>query len=191
MKVDDLFKQIKKAQTGDAEAFSEIYDAYSKKLFRYIRAKVSNQQHAEDILQDVFVKIWRGLPAYKEGKGSFNAWAYRIALNALNDFFRKVYRAPEPSEIFEDMEYSFSSLQSGTQSAEKVLDTDFALIRLKPILAEMPELYRQVLEYRFMQDLNIEEIGEILGKSNLAVRLLQHRALKKLKEASKKRYGNF
>lgn len=188
MKEKDLSRQIKKAQTGDTEAFSEIYDVYSKKLFRYIRVKVQNQQQAEDVLQEVFVKIWRGLPTYDESKGSFNSWAYRIAGNALNDFFRKIYRSPEPSEISEETEYSVAFLQSEAKPMEKALDTDFALTRLRSVLDEIPELYKQVLEYRFMQDLEIDEIGEILGKSNLAVRLLQHRAIKKLKEASKKRY---
>ena len=189
MKADDLSSQIIKAQAGDAEAFSEIYDAYAKKLFRYIRVKVQNQQQAEDVLQDVFVKIWRGLPTYQASKGSFNSWAYRVAGNAMNDFFRKAYRSPEPAAMSEAMAYGSSDLQSEAKSMEKVLDSEFALTRLRSVLGEIPELYRQVLEFRFMQDLEIHEIGEILGKSNLAVRLLQHRALKKLKEASRKRYA--
>ena len=190
MKAEDLTAQIKQAQAGDSEAFAQIYDAYAQKLFRYIRLKVRSRQQAEDLLQEVFVKIWRGLPGYQSDKGSFNSWAYRVAANALNDFFRKTYRAPEALEMSEEVEYEASFWQTESLPAEKLLDMELAVGELKQTLAALPDDYRRVLECRFLQDLSVEETAEILGRSSVAIRILQHRALKRLKTLSQHLYEN-
>lgn len=180
--------QIKRAQAGDSEAFAQIYDAYARKLFRYIRLKVGSRQQAEDLLQEVFVKIWRGLPGYRSDKGSFNSWAYRVAANTLNDFFRKTYRVPEALEMSEEVEYEASFWQAESRSEAKLLDLELAVNKLKQALAVLPDDYRKVLECRFLQDLTVEETAEILNRSSVAVRILQHRALKRLKSLSQHLY---
>jgi len=187
----DLSEQIKKAQNGDSQAFSRIYDAYSGKLFRYIRLKISSRQHAEDILQEVFVKIWRGLPNYDQEKGTFNAWVYRVAANALNDFLRKIYRAPETLEMSEEFESSKAPWQQDATDMGKVLDAELSLKQLGSLMSGIPEVYQKVIEYRFIQDLTVEETAELLGKTNLAVRLIQHRAINKLKKLRKSNNVNF
>lgn len=188
MKAEDLSVQIKRAQAGDSEAFAQIYDVYAQKLFRYIRLKVRSRQQAEDLLQEVFVKIWRGLPGYYADKGSFNSWAYRVAANTLNDFFRKTYRAPEALEISEEVEYEASFWQTESRSEGKLLDLEFAVDKLKQTLAVLPDDYRRVLECRFLQDLTVEETAKILNRSSVAVRILQHRALKRLKNLNQHLY---
>ncbi len=183
----ELLRHIRKAQAGDSEAFAFIYDAYSGKLFRYLRIKVQSQQQAEDLLQETLVKIWRGLPGFNPDKGTFNAWAYRVAANTLNDFLRKVYRAPEALEMSEGVEYAAAAWQTESPSHEKRLDLELSLEELKSQMTGLPAAYRLVLEYRFLQDLTVEETAEVMSKSSLAIRLLQHRAVKKLKILNKQR----
>ncbi len=172
----DIGNLIKKSQAGDTRAFAELYDLFSEKIFRYIKLKVQSQQPAEDILQETFIKTWRALPKFKVEGGNFSAWLYKIAGNAVNDYFRKLYRAPETLELNEHIDVA----DSRSFLEQVVLENDIESAKLS--LAQLPSAYRQVLELRFIQDFTISEAAEILGKSNLAVRLAQHRALKQLRK---------
>jgi RNA polymerase sigma-70 factor, ECF subfamily len=171
MDIKDLVAEIKK---GNTEAFAEVYDLYSDRIFRFVKLKVSNQSQAEDIVQDVFVKAWKGCESLPLDKLQFSSWLYKIASNTVNDYFRKMYRTPDISPLESGME-----LASG-QSIEAEVNMTFDLARVRDALSGLPSQYRQVLELRFSQDFTIAETADILGKSSLAVRLLQHRALNKL-----------
>lgn len=185
MEDSNIYKFIEKAQKGDSEAFAVLYDAFSKKIFRFIRLKVQEKQRAEDLLQEVFIKVWRGLPQYQQSQGTFNAWIYRIATNAMNDYFRKIYRSPDTVELPDNFDMALPGTVT-VNPAEKALDLELSVKELKEMLNQIPDAYRTVLELRYIQDLTLEETAEVLKKSNLAVRLLQHRALKKLKAIGQK-----
>lgn len=171
----EINKLVAKAKDGNSEAFGLIYDDFAQRIFRYIRIKVQNRPEAEDILQEVFVKAYKGLQGLTMEDLNFSAWLYRIASNTINDHFRKKYRTPEILGI--DEHFDIASKISVQKEAE--LHSDAELVKLA--LKELPEQYQQVLELRFIQDFNLSEIAQILKKSNLSVRLLQHRALKKIK----------
>lgn len=66
MDTDDIGKLVFEAKRGQAEAFGRLYDLFAQRIFRYIRLKIQSRQEAEDLLQDVFVKAYRGLPALKD-----------------------------------------------------------------------------------------------------------------------------
>ncbi len=172
MGIDDL---VIKARQGDSEAFGQIYDQFAGRLFRYIRIKIQNQQEAEDVLQEVFIKAYRGLAGVNMEGLNFSAWIYKIAGNCVNDHFRKVYRGPVTTSIKDSMDLADKT--SLEQEAATNSDMEIAI----RAFALLPALYRQVLELRFIQDLSVRETAAVLGKSNLAVRLIQHRALKKMK----------
>jgi len=171
----DVEKLIDKAKTGDTDAFEALYDLYSDRIFRYIRIKVQHQQQAEDLLQEVFIKVWRALPRL-ETNSNFPAWTYRIAHNAINDHFRKAYRTPQMVSIDEDL-----NIASSAQSPDENLSRKLDLAAVKEQLDLLPPQYKLVLELRFVQDFTIPEVAAVLGKTQVAVRILQHRALKKLK----------
>lgn len=166
---------VQKAQAGDVQAFEEIYDLYAQKIFRFIKLKIQNQQQAEDVLQEVFIKAWRALPKFNTQGGYFSAWLYRIATNAINDYFRQVYRTPQSVELTEEV-----NIFQETTLEEKVT-TKQELTKVKNALKKLPAQYQQILELRFIQDFSVKETAEILNRSNLTVRVLQHRALKKLR----------
>lgn len=166
---------VKQAKQGQPEAFGLIYDQFAQKIFRFIRLKVQNRSDAEDVLQDAFIKAFRGLPGLKLDDLNFNAWLYRVAANTINDYFRKKYRTPETTNLDEAIELP------GKISVQAEAEVASDMESLKPVLDELPSLYKQVLELRFIQDFSVQETAQALGKSNLSVRLIQHRAIKRIK----------
>jgi len=175
-----LLDLVERAQAGDREAFGKLYDEYADRLFRFIKIKIQHSQQAEDILQDSFIKVWRNLRQFEPTRtGSFQAWVYRITLNCINDHFRQMYRKPEALELNENWDKA-----SGENLAKEVGDR-IETEKLKNSFNFLPKQYSVVLELRFVQDLPLDEVSKILNKSNLAVRVLQHRALKKLRQIIK------
>jgi RNA polymerase sigma-70 factor, ECF subfamily len=170
---------IEQSRAGNTQAFGELYDLFADKIFRFIKLKVKDLRQAEDILQDVFVKAWQALPKLPLENLNFNAWLYKVTSNTINDYFRKMYRAPEITELTDTLDIASNDNPAAAAQAA----SDASHINLA--LAELPSQYRQVLELRFIQDFSISETANILGKTNLAVRLLQHRALKQLQKTVK------
>ncbi len=171
----DILELVQKSQKGDTQAFGQIYDDFAQKIFRYLKLKVSTQEQAEDLLQETFIKAWQGLPKFKSQHGNFSAWLYKIATNAVNDYYRKVYRRPQLVELEQDADIKVP--QNEIDAVDQQLQREF----LKKGLTALPLSYQQVLELRFIQDFSVKETAEILGKSQISVRITQHRALKKLR----------
>lgn len=78
---------VSEAQSGDADSFARLYDAYFERVFRYVYFRVSDDQTAEDLTSQVFLKAWENLPRYKPS-GHFLAWLYTIARNQVIDHYR-------------------------------------------------------------------------------------------------------
>lgn len=172
----DIQELVEKAKNGDRESFGEIYDLFADKLFKYISIKIQDKTQAEDILQEVFVKAWKNLYTLRNEKLQFSAWMYRITSNTVNDYFRKIYREPEPVELTtaHDVAEDIPSLDEEDDTTKREL--------LGKIIKKLPSQYQEILELRFTQELSIEETARILKKSNLAIRLMQYRALRSLKK---------
>ncbi len=175
MNTNELTPFIEKAQHGDTEAFGKIYDLLADSLFRYIRLKVNGRQAAEDLLQETFLKAWRGLPTFRlEQGGNFSAWMYRIASNTCHDHYRRNVRQPQEVELLDDLDTPVESRDSAA------IDAQIDARALAALLAKLPAHYRTILELRYLSEYSIQETAKITGKSSLAVRLIQHRAVKKL-----------
>jgi len=178
----DITSLIIKAKQGDTQAFGQLYDCFAQRIFRYVRIKIQNREEAQDILQEVFTKAFLGLKRLDPEKLNFTAWLYKVASNTINDHFRKKYSHPEPVEIDDSMD-----IIDKTSILEEVsTGSDLEIVRAS--FKQLPAIYRQVLELRFFQNLSLGEVATALSKSNLAVRMLQHRALKKVKNILKDKY---
>ena len=177
MEINEL---VKRAKQGNSESFALIYDQFAQRIFRYIRLKIQNKEQAEDILQDVFVKAYTGLRQLNVDNMNFSAWLYKIASNTVNDYFRKKYRTPEIVAIDEKFD------AASNVSVEKEAEINSDMERLILAFEQIPPLYREVLELRFIQNFAPDEVAKILGKTNLAVRLVQYRALKKVQSILRK-----
>lgn len=177
----ELKKLIHNAALGDEEAFGRVYDAFADPIYRFIKFKVTEPEQAEDLLQDVFVKAWQGIPKLSLTDLNFSAWLYTVAGNTVNDYFRRMYRRPQTVSLSQDFE--ITAPHDTSRSTEVAINTH----QIHAALDKLPPDYKQVLELRFIQEFSVEETAHILHKTNVSTRVLQYRALKKL-ETIYKRY---
>lgn len=171
----ELTKLIRQACQGDTKCFEKLYDRFSAPLFRLLRLKVGHVHTAEDLLQETFLKAWRALPSFRGGD-NFSAWLYRIAINTVTDYYRRSSRTPQEYELDDNVDMPVDPDQGA------VMDTRSGLAALKKLIRQLPPVYRSVIELRFIADFTTRETAKSLGKTALAVRLIQYRAIKKLKK---------
>lgn len=173
--VDDV-QLIKIAQEGDAEAFGELYERYATRVFRFLFAHLSNRMDAEDLVGDVFLRVWRSLPNYEEKGVPFLAFLFRIARNALIDHYRRAGKSKQDVSI-EDI-----TLQDGDPGPGDTVMANLEHEQLRQTLGQLREDYRTVLILRFLSELTPDETAEVMDRSAGAVRVLQHRALAALRK---------
>lgn len=176
---------IQKAQRGNKEAFSLLYDHYLPPIYRFIFLKVSNRAEAEDLTHEVFLSAWQNLKRYKYEGFPFSSWLYQIAKNATIDFYRTNKKNLPLENLQED------AIQLAAIAPEK-LNLDLELEKVKKCLQLLKPDQQDVLIMRFIEELSHEEISRALQKSQGAIRLIQHRGLKELKslyEQELKNYG--
>jgi len=165
------------AQRGDMQALGTLYDQHHEALFRYVWARVGEQQVAEDLTGDVFMRMLTALPRYQPSGAPFRAWLYRIAHNLLVDHFRKSsYRATAPLYEADDRGEPESD---PTFAVEQKLSAE----RLHRVLAMLDEAQRDVVTLRFLSGLSLDETAAVLEKTEAAVKALQHRGLAALRRA--------
>lgn len=169
---------IAKAKAGDREALNELVTSHWAYIYRLALAKTGNPDDAQEIAQDTFVKALAALPRYKETNATFKTYLSRIALNLIIDYYRKRGRAPQVVDITEYTE----------PIVDKSISPDQAVVHAErqeevaKMLALLPEEQRQVVELRIVQGVAVADTARIMGKSAAAVKMLQQRALKKLKD---------
>ena len=166
---------IKRAVRGDSSAFGLLYDHYQPKIYRFTLVKVSHREEAEDLTHQVFLNAWQNIESYRDLGFPFSSWLYRIARNHVTDY----YRAKKPIASLEDADPekmpADHSLHSGL--AEKL-----ELERVKNAVRKLKPEYQDVIMLRFVEDLAVRDTALALDKSEGAVKVLQHRAIKELKK---------
>jgi RNA polymerase sigma-70 factor (ECF subfamily) len=174
----ELKKLLLRAQTGNPEAFGLIYDQFSDKIYRFIYFRVGHKEVAEDILSDTFVKGWQKINQINSPQ-ALSGWLYQIAKNNIIDYYRLKRESIALSEVEEFLEDEADPVDSANLvfQEKKILE----LIEL------LPKEQQEVIKYRFFEDLSNEEIAYVMSKSEGAIRVIQHRAIAKLKELLKKK----
>lgn len=155
---------IAQYRNGNEAAFEMLVDKYKSRVFTTIQMIVKDQGTAEDLLQDVFVKVVQTLNSdrYNE-EGKFQPWLMRIAHNLAIDHFRKMKRYP--SVVMEDGSNLFNTLQFAEKTAEDIQIKDETYELVRKLIDELPESQRQVLIMRHYMDLSFQEISEQTGVS--------------------------
>jgi RNA polymerase sigma-70 factor (ECF subfamily) len=161
----------------DPESFVALYDRYVAQIYRFVFFKVKGKEEAEDITSDVFLKAWQYCQENRE-IGSFSGLLYRIARNCVIDMYRRTAARPESVVIEEEFEVV------DTTDHQKVVEDKMDAASILESLHKLKQEYQEVLTLRFIDGLEIEEIATIIGKGNINVRVLIHRALRRLKEIS-------
>jgi RNA polymerase sigma-70 factor (ECF subfamily) len=163
---------IVRAKHGESDAFGELYQRYLDPIYRYLRVRVSDDSLAEDLSEMVFLRAFESIGSYRERGHPFSAYLYRVARNLLVDHYR---RRPEVGleELLE--------LNGGADVAAQAAQRD-QLRAVRAALAGLPEDYQEVIRLRVVLALSTTETASWMGRSEGAVRVLLHRALKSLRE---------
>ena len=160
------------SQRGDSEAFGKLYDIFVDPLYRYIYYRVGAGE-AEDLTELVFLKSWENIKQYRTRERSFSSWIFRIAHNVVVDF----YRSQRPQDELSENIIDYREEADSQTLANRRFDNEV----LGKAMLELKDRYRQIIILKFINDLTNEEIGYITGRSQAALRILQFRALRKLR----------
>jgi RNA polymerase sigma-70 factor (ECF subfamily) len=165
---------VSAAKAGDARAFGELYERYRDAIYRYCLARTGTSHDAEDLTSDVFVKALHSIDRYQERGLPFVAFLYRIARNAAIDRSRTLKQPLSVDELVTEP-------RSGQNvEAEATLAVDRSI--LLAALGKLKPEHRDVIVMRFIEGLGALEVAAALGKSEGAIRTLQHRALERLRK---------
>jgi RNA polymerase sigma-70 factor (ECF subfamily) len=166
---------VERARSGDQQALGELYDLYFPRIYRYMLARTGNPAEAEDVTEEVFVKVLGGISGFQWRQAPFAAWLFRIAHNQVVSYARKngarrhdtplsasiADRVPDPLVRVEDRLFF-----------EQILDVARAL----------PQAQREVVWLRFAVGLSVSDTARALGKQEGNVKVLQHKAIARLQK---------
>ncbi|MDP4655625.1 MAG: RNA polymerase sigma factor [Algoriphagus sp.] len=151
-------------RNGNEAAFNQLVDRYQSKVFTTLFLIVKDQDVAEDLLQDVFVKVIHTLNSDKYNEeGKFQPWLLRIAHNLAIDHFRKAKRYP--TILLEDGSNLLNSLKFASASSEQQQIKEETLVWVRNLIDELPEAQKEVVIMRHYLDLSFQEIAEQTGVS--------------------------
>ncbi len=158
--------------------FSQIYDQYIDKIYRFIFLKVNSQEKAQDLCSETFLRGWRAFKGNENKIDNPQAFLYKIARNLVVDHYRDKGRAEVISTDFVPIIDPQINLEE-----DSLLESD--LNNIRTALTKIKNEYQELVIWHYIEDLSISEIAEVLGKSEGAVRVMLHRALKVLKKELK------
>jgi RNA polymerase sigma-70 factor (ECF subfamily) len=162
-----------KAALSDASSFLGLYERYFPKVQRYVRIRVAAREACEDITSEIFMAALAGLPGFR-GSGSFAAWLFRIAQNAV----RSHHRGDRTVRLDEQTLAAIPG--EDPEPPEEVLRRE-RLLGLRALLSRLEPEQQNLLALRYGAELESHEIGEVLGKSAVAVRVALHRTVAELR----------
>lgn len=169
--------------TKNPESFGILMERYQGPLFHYIRRFTQfPKDDIDDLLQEVFIKIYQKLNDYDEDL-KFSSWAYRIAHNHVIDYFRRSSARPQTNSL-ED--YEWGKIIHASVPLEKEITNKDCVEKIKICLQKLPINYREVLVLRFVEEKEYEEIMDILKKPKGSVATLIARGKELLKKEMKK-----
>ncbi|MCS7178892.1 MAG: sigma-70 family RNA polymerase sigma factor [Anaerolineae bacterium] len=160
----------------DPEAFGLLYERYVAQIYRYLYYRTGNPQDAEDLTARTFYRALEHLPRYQERGVPFSAWLYRIAHNIVVNWLRD--RSRRPVVALEHV-----AAQSGPEGDPlQTLETQEERERLLQAFYSLPPERQELLILKFVEGMTNAQIGEILGRSEGAIKSLYHRTLLDLRE---------
>jgi RNA polymerase sigma-70 factor (ECF subfamily) len=168
-------KLIKSAVEGDSSAFGSPYDHYQPMIYRFVVIKVGSREEAEDITHHVFLSAWQKVRTYKHKGYPFSSWLYQIARNQVIDHYRSKKNDISLDKI--DPESSIIPIAEHFDLSIKI-----QLEQVHVAIKELKPDHQDVIIMRFVEDLPLKETAAIMKKTEGAVKLIQHRAIKELRK---------
>ncbi len=169
---------IQLAKNGDAEAFGCLYELYFVPVFRYIYLRVKGREEAEDLAQNVFLKVYQSISSFQEQGKSPLAYFFTVARNAVIDHWKKKKSASvDPQAI--------SEMPDPAENPQELTEKDITIKTIHQAIQQLTDDQREVIIMKFINELPNSEIAGLLGKTEDAVRQLQCRALRTLRQQLK------
>ncbi len=169
---------------GDEHAFTQLVERHLKTVYSFVVRCVGDEQDAEDIVQETFLKAWKNAKTYREEASKFKTWVLRIARNAAIDHLRK--RKHVPFSAF-DTDEGVNMLAETVPDTEALPDEQFAKAQdvelLNRALLTLPPEAREILLLHYTNGLTFLEIGEMLQQPQNTVKSRHHRAVLSLRKA--------
>jgi len=159
------------AKNGDQSAFSQIYELYFTPVFRYIFLRVQNKSDAENLAQDVFLKAYKNIDNFQERNKEPLTLFFTIARNTVIDFWKK-----KKDIIMEEIEEEIS------ENPLEILEKHDDCKRILTVLEKLNEDQKEAIILKFISGLTNKEISQLLEKSEEAIRQLQSRGLRILRQ---------
>lgn len=164
---------VEAARLGDAEALGMLYEHYFPRVFRYVVSRLRSNEDAEDVTEEIFLRIidniasfeWRGLP--------FGAWVFRIARNEVVSHVRRQKTRGQNTQLTE-------SIPDESRDHAEQVEIDLTFRVVQQAIEKLPEAQRQVVTLRFVAGLSVAETAQALNKTENNVKVLQHKAIAKL-----------
>jgi len=163
---------VELAANGGIEVFGELYAIYLDRIYRYVFYQVKDKMTAEDLVQEIFLKVWESLNSYNQKRASFSTWLYRIAHNHVIDYFRT-------RRLHQKIE---DDIQDSVTGPEEDVEEMLMQKELSETISGLPPQQRQVIILKFIEGLDNREIAQIMRKREGAIRTMQMRALRNLRQ---------
>ena len=163
------------ARAGDERAVAELYNAYFPRVYRYMLARAGNVGDAEDLTEEVFIRVLDALGRFEWREAPFSAWLFRIAHNAIISHQRRNGARGRHAPLS-------PALSMQTQGPEEVVEARLTLEEVMRATENLPEAQRQVIALRFGAGLSVAETARALGKGEGNVKVIQHKAIAKLRD---------
>ncbi len=165
---------VRRAQQHDQTALTQIYEENFDRIYRYIVLKIGERTEAEDMTQQVFLSAFKAIASFKHRGAPFSAWLFRIAHNQVVDYLRKKSkRVTVPLN---------ESLTSGSSDPSMEVERNLDIEHLISAAKRLTKAQREVVSLRFAGELSVAQVARVMGKSEGAVKALQHSAIVSLRK---------
>ncbi|TSD67827.1 sigma-70 family RNA polymerase sigma factor [Inquilinus sp. KBS0705] len=155
------------------EAFNLLLKKYQQKIYWHVRRMVIDHDDADDLVQDIFIKVWKNLPGFRNDAQLYT-WMYRIATNECITFLNK--KKQKNNVSLDDVDYELADTLSGSDQ----FSGDKIQLMLQQAILTLPDKQRLVFNMKYFDDMKYEEMSDVLGTSVGALKASYHLAVKKI-----------
>lgn len=164
-------RRLVESSQRNPRRFAELYDRYFDRIYAFALTRTGNRAAAEDVTADTFRQAFENLSRFQWRGVPFSAWLFRIAANAATDYYQRASREQTLPALAEADDAAWENRLIEVETRTQL----FELVR------RLPKDQRRVIEMRFGEELSINEVAEAMGRSDGAVKALQHRAMETLR----------
>ena len=165
---------VQRAKQHDEEAFAQLYEEYFDKIYRFVALRIGDRMEAEDLTQQVFLNAIKAISSFRWKGVPFSAWLFRIAHNQVVDYLRKKKkRVSIPLE---------ESLVASDDDPQLILERKLNIEQLTSATRKLTLAQQEVVSLRFAGEMSVAQVAKVMGRSEGAVKALQHSAIVALRE---------